>query len=202
MCKLVAFGDSWTAGHGVETDSTYKEDSNPPKFIENLRNQNSWVRWCAEKMGIGYVNMGECGFGNEYIYKSVKENLKFINNDDIIIIVFSYPHRYEKYNKYTSKELLEKFDKLLYGHKKFYFNGFYPFIEDVDFNFPKHYINPLETLSYQLQVEELVNKKSVWEYDSKSIWNDEKNYHEGDYHPNLNGYKILGEFIYNSILKK
>jgi len=79
--RLIAFGDSWTAGHGVETDSTYKEDSNPPKFIENLRNQNSWVRWCAEKMGIGYVNMGECGFGNEYIYKSVKENLKFIKGD-------------------------------------------------------------------------------------------------------------------------
>ena len=23
--RLIAFGDSWTAGHGAETDSTYKE---------------------------------------------------------------------------------------------------------------------------------------------------------------------------------
>ena len=31
----------------------------------------------------------------------------------------------------------------------------------------KHFINPLGTLSYQLQVEEMVNKKTVWEYGSK-----------------------------------
>ena len=31
--RLIAFGDSWTAGHGVETDSTYNEIANPPTFI-------------------------------------------------------------------------------------------------------------------------------------------------------------------------
>ena len=131
--------------------------------------------------------------------KRVEENLKFINKEDIIVIVFSYPHRYQKYNQYTPEELFKKFETLLYGYKKFYFNGFYPFIENDNFNFPKYYINPKGTLSYQLQVEEMVNNKSVWEYGSKMVWNDEDNYYEGDYHPNLQGYELIGEYIYKEI---
>ena len=134
------------------------------------------------------------------IYDHKKTEVKeVIKKEDIIVIVFSYPHRYEKYNQYTPEELFQKYEQLLFGYKKFYFNGFYPFIEDIDFKFPKHYINPLGTLSYQLQVEEMVNKKSVWEYGSKMVWNDEDNYYEGDYHPNLEGYKIIGEYIYKEI---
>ena len=45
----------------------------------------------------------------------------------------------------------------------------------------------------------MVNKKSVWEYGSKMVWNDEENYYEGDYHPNLEGYKLIGEYIYKEI---
>ena len=158
--RLITFGDSWTAGHGVETEKEYKENPTPPKFIEKLREQNSFPKWLGNLLNISYINLGVCGYGNEYIYKAVKENLKFINKEDVIVIVFSYPHRYQKYNKYTPEELFKKFEILLYDYKKFYFNGFYPFIENDDFNFPKYYINPKGTLSYQLQVEEMVNKKS------------------------------------------
>jgi lysophospholipase L1-like esterase len=199
MSRLITFGDSWTAGHGVETEKEYKENPTPPKFIEKLREQNSFPKWLGNLLNISYINLGVCGFGNEYIFNSVKENLKFINKDDLIIIVFSYPHRYKKHNKYTPEELFKKFETILYGYKKFYFNGFYPFIENADFNFPKYYINPKGTLSYQLQVEEMVNKKDVWEYGSKMVWNDEENYYEGDYHPNLQGYKLIGEYIYKEI---
>ena len=55
--RLVAFGDSWTAGHGVETNSTYKENATPPEFIQKLREQNSWPRWLSERLGIPYINM-------------------------------------------------------------------------------------------------------------------------------------------------
>lgn len=197
--RLIAFGDSWTAGHGVETEIEYKENPTPPNFIKKLREQNSFPKWLGNLLNISYINLGVCGYGNEYIFQSVKENIKFINDDDIIIIVFSYPHRYQKYNQYTPEELFQKFEQLLSGYTKFYFNGFYPFIENDSFEFPKHFINPLGTLSYQLQVEEMVNKKSVWEYGSKMVWNDEENYYEGDYHPNLNGYKLIGEYIYKEI---
>lgn len=199
--RLISFGDSWTAGHGVEKNKIYKENPTPPLFIEKLREQNSWPRWTANKLNIPFVNISKCGWGNEYIYNSVEEALPFIKKDDIIVIVFSYPYRYERYNKYTPIELFNKFEELLDGYNHFYFNGFYPLLNDLkdEKEFPKHYINPMGTLSYILQVEELQNKKDVWEYESKSVWSDEKNYYEGDYHPNLEGYKILGNYIYLEI---
>ena len=105
--RLITFGDSWTAGHGVETEEEYKENSTPPKFIEKLREQNSFPKWLGNLLNISYINLGVCGFGNEYIYKSVKDNLQFIEKEDLIIIVFSYPYRYKKYNKYTQKLYLK-----------------------------------------------------------------------------------------------
>jgi len=200
--RLITFGDSWTAGHGVETEKEYKENPTPPKFIEKLREQNSFPKWLGNLLNISYINLGVCGFGNEYIYNSVKENLKFINKDDLIIIVFSYPHRYKKHNKYTPEELFKKFNDILLGYNVFYFNGFYPFIETDNFSFPKNYINPKGTLSYQLQVEEMINKKDVWEYGSKLVWDDTENYYQGDYHPNLEGYKLIAEYIYKEIKDK
>jgi hypothetical protein len=199
--RLITFGDSWTAGHGVEQNILYKEDPTPPLFIEKLREHNSWPRWTANKLNIPFVNISKCGWGNEYIYNSVEETLPFIKKDDIIVIVFSYPYRYERHNEYTPLELFNRFEELLDGYNKFYFNGFYPLLNDVEekVKFPKHYINPMGTLSYILQVEELKNKKDVWEYGSKSVWNDEQNYYEGDYHPNLVGYKIIGDYIYSEL---
>lgn len=198
MKKLIAFGDSWTAGHGVEDDNYYKENPTPPIFIQKLREQNSWVRYCAEKFDIPYVNLGVCGYGNEYIYQSIKDNLEFISKEDLIIVVFSYPYRYQSYNKYKPVELFQKFEELLDGYTKFYFNGFYPLLENTK-ELPVHYINPDGTLSYQLEIEEIINKKNVWEYGSKMVWNDKDNYYEGDYHPNLEGYKIISQYIYNEI---
>lgn len=200
--RLIAFGDSWTAGHGVETDSTYKEIANPPKFIEKLREQNSWPRWLSEKLGIPYVNMGYCGYGNEYILSEVEKAKKFIEKDDIVVVVFTYPFRYKKYSKLTPFQIFQMFENQLIGHKRFYFNGFYPFLEDEYHDrLPKNYINPKGTLSYILQVEEIEKGTNVWEYGSKSVWNDEQNYYEGDYHPNLNGYKIISDFMFNEIRK-
>ena len=200
--RLIAFGDSWTAGHGVETDSTYKEIANPPTFIEKLREQNSWPRWLSEKLGIPYVNMGYCGYGNEYILSEVEKAKKFIEKDDIVVVVFTYPFRYKKYSKLTRFQIFQMFENQLIGHKRFYFNGFYPFLEDEYHDeLPKNYINPKGTLSYILQVEEIEKGTNVWEYGSKSVWNDEQNYYEGDYHPNLNGYKIISDFMFNEIKK-
>ena len=52
---------------------------------------------------------------------------------------------------------------------------------------------------YTEEKEEIINKKNVWEYGSKMVWNDKDNYYEGDYHPNLEGYKIISQYIYNEI---
>jgi hypothetical protein len=49
---------------------------------------------------------------------------------------------------------------------------------------------------------EIKNDISVWEHNSRLVWNDEKNFFEGDYHPNSIGYKIIGEYIYENIKDK
>ena len=49
---------------------------------------------------------------------------------------------------------------------------------------------------------EIQDKKDVWEYGSKLVWNNVDNYYEGDYHPNLEGYKLIGEYIYKKIKDK
>ena len=59
-------------------------------------------------------------------------------------------------------------------------------------------------MNYHLVLKEyeLNNDISVWEHNSRLVWNDEQNFYEGDYHPNLLGYKIIGQYIYESITDK
>jgi hypothetical protein len=202
--RIVAFGDSWTAGHGVEKNIKYKEEPFPEEFIQRLRDQNSWPRWVATKFNCEYINMGVCGYGNEYILKDVINSVEsgFIEKDDIVIVMFSYPYRYATKNVYTVIEMYELMEKTLEGITHFYFNSFYPTFKDEEFNtktLPPYFINPDTTLSNLLRECEIKNNISVWEYGSRSVWNDEKNFYEGDYHPNLLGYRIIGDHIYNQI---
>lgn len=201
--RLVCFGDSWTAGHGIETDIKYKEIAHPEKFITNLRNQNSWPRWVAQKLDCLYVNCGVCGYGNEYILKEIEYSfdMGFINSDDVIIVMFSYPYRYTA-DTYNVIEIYHKIESALTNHKHFYFNSFYPtfFNEDLDWkSLPSYFINPNESLSDLLNLYESVNNVSVWEYGSRKVWNDKENMIKGDYHPNELGYRIIGEYIYDKI---
>ena len=53
--RLITFGDSWTAGHGVETEIEYKENPTPPKFIEKLREQNSFPKWLGNLLNISIL---------------------------------------------------------------------------------------------------------------------------------------------------
>ena len=95
--RLICFGDSWTAGHGVETDKFYKEKAFPNVFIQKLREQNSWVKWVGQKLEIPFVNLGVCGHGNEYIFNDMVliKGGNHLESDDIIIVMFSYPYRYK-----------------------------------------------------------------------------------------------------------
>ncbi len=201
--KLICFGDSWTAGHGIEINSKYKEVAHPEKFITNLRNQNSWPRWVAQKLDCLYVNCGVCGYGNEYILKEVEEsfNLGFIESDDIIIVMFSYPYRYTA-DTYNVVEIYTKLESILQNHTHFYFNSFYPTFLNEDFDveqLPKYFINPQECLSDILNFYEKSNNISVWEYNSRKVWDDKENMFKGDYHPNELGYRIIGDYIYHKI---
>tara|TARA_R110000868_G_scaffold357242_1_gene618697 strand:- start:2297 stop:2935 length:639 start_codon:yes stop_codon:yes gene_type:complete len=210
--RLLTFGDSWTAGHGVETDIKYKENAHPIEgkgFIVNLRRFNSWPRYVAEKLDCVFVNNGYCGVGNHDIYKEVKilfdDNM--IENDDVFIIMFSYPHRYrDKKPENNPIEVFQKLETLLSPYKRFYFNSFYPTFKDEDGfdtkTLPDYFINPDGTMVDLLRNYEISNDVSVWEYESRSVWKNEKNLWCGDYHPNLLGYKLIAEEIINQIQTK
>jgi lysophospholipase L1-like esterase len=205
--RLICFGDSWTAGHGVETDSFYKERASPNNFIIKLREQNSWVKWTAQKLEVPFVNMGVSGYGNEYIFKDIlhnKENNHF-EEDDIIIVMFSYPYRYKSKDMYDVPKLFWKMENELREYRHFYFNSFYPTFknEEIDITqLPECFINPNGCVADILKEYEIKNDISVWEYDSRSVWNDQENFWEGDYHPNVLGYKIIGEYIYDEIKRR
>jgi len=203
--RLIAFGDSWTAGHGIETDVKFKEESKPPQFIEKLRMMNSWPRWVAEKFNCEYINLGVCGYGNEYIYNDIKSAVdnNFIEKDDIVIVMLSYPYRYKK-NNYSVIEIFNKMEEVLKKYDHYYFNSFYPTFKDENINInslPAYFINPSGSVSDILRDFETKNDFGVWEYGSRSVWNDQKNFWEGDYHPNIYGYRLIADHIYKSILK-
>ena len=204
--RLITFGDSWTEGHGVEEDEKYKENVLPPTFIKKLRMMNSWPRWVADKLKCEFVNMGVCGYGNEYILKDLKETIEnnFIEKDDVVIVMLSYPYRYKK-NSYDLVKFFWEMEKTLTNYKHLYFNSFFPTFKEEDFdtvNLPETFINPNECVSDVLKQYEIDNDVSIWEYGSRSVWNDEKNFWEGDYHPNSLGYKIIGDYIYEQIKNK
>jgi lysophospholipase L1-like esterase len=210
--RLLTFGDSWTAGHGVETDVKYKENAHPIEgkgLIVNLRRFNSWPRYVAEKLDCVFVNNGYCGVGNHDIYKEVKilfdDNM--IEEGDIFIIMFSYPHRYRtKKPENNPIEVFEKLEELLKSHKRFYFNSFYPTFKDEDGfdtdKLPDYFINPNGTMVDLLRDYEISNDVSVWEYGSRSVWENEENLWWGDYHPNLLGYKLIAQEIVEQIKNK
>jgi hypothetical protein len=204
--RLITFGDSWTAGHGIEEDVQYKEIPFPNTFIQKLRDMNSWPRWVADKLECLYINLGVCGFGNEFILNEIKSVKKdgHLNKDDIIIVMLSYPYRYTG-DTYNVVEIYEQMEQELKGLNHFYFNSFFPTFKEEHFDtgkLPDYFINPDGCVSDILREYEIKNDIGVWEYGSRSVWNDEKNFYEGDYHPNLLGYKVIGNYIHDNIFDK
>lgn len=204
--RLITFGDSWTAGHGIEEDVQYKEIPFPNMFIQKLRDMNSWPRWVANKLDCPYVNLGVCGLGNEFMLNEIKNIKKdgHLNKEDVIIVMLSYPYRYTA-DTYNVVEIYEQMEQELKGLNHFYFNSFFPTFKEEDFDtskLPDYFINPDGCVSDVLREYEINNDVGVWEYGSRSVWNDEKNFYEGDYHPNLEGYKIIAKHIYDEIKRR
>jgi lysophospholipase L1-like esterase len=92
-------------------------------------------------------------------------------------------------------------EMLLKNNKRFYFNSFYPsFIDEDNFDMsllPPHFIDPDNCVSDVLKKYEVDNDVSVWEYESRKI-NDVNN----EFHPNILGYKIIGEHLYHILNDK
>lgn len=140
--KLYAFGDSWTEGQGVdsEIESTLKDR----ELLRSFRNELSWIKILADKIGIESINKGLSGHSNQKIFNEIVNNIKekLITRDDIVVITWSSSLRdsvpflpNNEWLSWSIKQLLETssdrfiksyksgddtYDSFLQSYKEFY----------------------------------------------------------------------------------
>jgi hypothetical protein len=202
--KLICVGDSWTAGHGVETNSKYQRIAGGDYVVDFWRSQNSWPRWVADKLGVEYINMGVCGVGNNYILKNPLKDVVFngdyLASDDIIIVMFSYPYR----NATSPIEDYKGYEDMLKNYKHFYFNSFYPMFKDeenVDLDLT-NFIEPENTMLDELLKYQNETGINPWNYNININDFENDKLRLGEYHPNINGYRKIADIIYEKIKNK
>jgi hypothetical protein len=209
---MITFGDSWTAGHGVETNTEFKEHGYPNRVIDLLRRSNSWPRWLSDYLKLPFVNLATCGNNNLDILRDLRLFSKEITDQDLVIVMLSTPYRpFEEQNIDCEKDqglifqpvklIQECLDDL--GCEYFIVNSFYPTYRDYPDQ--KNQINTDKFLDIDgcvadmLFLYEAEHDISVWEYNCRKIDMENDLFLEGDYHPNLLGYKIIGSYLYELI---
>lgn len=200
--RLICFGDSWTAGHGVDEDIRFSKEGNPKigkGFINKLRAHNGWPRWLAHKLNCVYVSFAECGYSNENMVNDMEEvvNSGLLQSDDLIIVMMSFPYRDDKGPLHN----YNKMEKLLVPYVHFYFNSFYPTFMDEEFDtstLPDYFINPNGSITDYLTDYENEHDMAIWEYGWRHR-KDKPTFSYDSYHPNLIGYKLVANYIYEKI---
>jgi len=175
--RIVAFGDSFTAGEGTDYDYTETLDIFEEK--EKYQRSHSWPKYLSDLMEIDYVNNGEVGSTNYRIFSNIFEqySIERIKEDDLIIIMWSSPIRDHlpffpnmwsttgpiglgwSLKEFSSPESMESFSKRYFEkkHKKSTlgtsFTGVKKFVESDLFNFFndsyfKYYMKNLYDESY------------------------------------------------------
>ena len=206
--RLVVFGDSWTAGQGIELDSDYCEVARPELFIDRLRTHNAWCRWLAERWNLPFVNMGQPGICNAGIRRNIRDNIRFCDaQTDLILVMMSYPYRHHLWmdtldaDEIALADILDNIFRLLDGYQVYYCNSFYPTFRDEPelrqrFNLER-FILPEATAADVLLHHERMLDMSPWEYGRRHVDQDHNGFRTGDYHPNLQGHRIIADWLYN-----
>ena len=198
--RLITFGDSWTGGHGVETNIQYKEVIDCGEFTNRLRVSNGWPKFLSSHLDIPFVNFGWCNLSNPEIIDIIKREQSNFHEDDIIVVMLSYAYR----GNGDPRKDIPELTKTLDGTNYFILNSFYPTfmespLEDLERFDLSRFLRPHNTMSEYLVNWERDKKVSPWEYGFKNV-DKEGSFLGGDYHPNIEGYKVLAWEIYNLIL--
>ena len=199
MKRLVTFGDSWTAGHGVETDIQYKEVISPNLFIDYLRLMNGWPRYLANKFDVPFINLAFCNKSNNEIYEDIVKWKHLLNKDDLIIVMLSYPYRKNGNPLIDVSNIINELD----GFDYFILNSFFPTFSHLEYSDYQHlnltkFLNIDGCVSDGLVKWEMENKQSCWEYGARKV-DKRDTFLGGDYHPNTIGYKLIANDIYAKI---
>lgn len=87
--RLYAFGDSWTAGHGVNIKIENSIESIEERRI--FRNSKSWPQILADTLNVDHYNLSISGCSNNDIFNTIIESIKSskIKSGDLIVIMWS-----------------------------------------------------------------------------------------------------------------
>lgn len=88
MRKLFTFGCSYTDYFYEEWYETYYKfrNNNFPKI---------WSEILSKELNFDLINYGELGSGNQRIFRQICKHIDEIKKDDLVIIEWSYVHRYD-----------------------------------------------------------------------------------------------------------
>jgi hypothetical protein len=253
--KLYAYGDSWTEGEGAnwKHEQTIKDR----KQLQLFRNENSWVKHLAEKLGLEPVNNGWSGKANNVIFNDTINDLRNgkIHKGDFVVIMWSsslrdyvpflpkgewiswgqlelsilpqkftesYQYGDEKFNRFLSEYkklfLLELFSQNYYNIiNQNYIIFLQKMLEDYGINYLMcdAFDLMIQELNSKDDVTKMINKKRYWgfckqsleswmikNYKNNLIWEvKEPNPMKVAQHPNIEGYKLITEELYNYIEK-
>ena len=201
--RLIAFGDSWTAGHGVEKDEQYKEIIDCGPFINQVRQNNGWPRHLSQYYDIPFVNFGVCNHSNPDIISDINRYKPYLDDSsDLIIIMLSYPLRRSN----SPEHVVRQIQKELEGYTYFLYNSFsLTFLPEMDHDLKGIDLSKFprkdEHFASMLMKYERDQDVSVWEYDFRypETW---QNMPQGDTHPNYLGYKLIAKAIYTDLLTR
>ena len=105
MPKLWTFGDSFTAGHGMNGEI--------PEY-QHADKEYKWTKLLANEIDFELKDCSQNGIPNERILFNLIENLQNFNKDDIVIIQSSTITRYEFPFYHKKKEKMEVSDGYIY----------------------------------------------------------------------------------------
>ena len=120
---LHAYGDSWTEGEGCNSTEEAKL-KNQDLII--YRNNHSWVKHLAEKLGINWINNGKSGNPNSVIFNSIIDDVTNgrVKTGDVISIMWSSSLRdyaaflpRQQWVSWSIKHLINRPDKFIESYK-------------------------------------------------------------------------------------
>lgn len=120
---LHTYGDSWTEGEGCNSTEEAKL-KNQDLII--YRNNHSWVKHLAEKLGINWVNNGKSGNPNSVIFNSIIDDVTNgrVKTGDVISIMWSSSLRdyaaflpRQQWVSWSIKHLINRPDKFIESYK-------------------------------------------------------------------------------------
>ena len=202
MPRLVAFGCSFTYGHGLPDcyDGKIGCGPTPSNF--------AWPRLLANKLGYTFANMGKPGAGNtEILWRLLNFNFEV---DDVCVIMWSYFNRSDffRYSNDIEGKRIERNDRLL-DEEKSVFNENNNITNLLAMSHAAYYLDSLNISSHAcIGAYSPKFADDIVLHDRIKITNLDLSFSMASYvvdtaldgrHPGIQSHKLIAERLYNNL---